>query len=440
MPAQSSRLLAGRRGIPATNVVLALLCAMYFINYVVRVNVNTAALVFKDELHLSNTQVGLIFSTFAFPYLLFQFIGGWVSDRWGARKALTVFAIIWSTATIWMGITSTFAGMLVSRILLGIGVSALPTATRAMSDWMPARKRGFGQGITHSFARIGNAVTPPLVAWLIVLFSWRGSFILVGALSFIWAIVWAWYFRDNPAEHAAITPEELKELPQHRAHGKKRPPVPFARLARRMTTVTIVYFCYGWTLWFFLTWIPSYFLHSYQLRLKDSAWFASGVFLGGVLGDALGGIVSDRIFERTGDRIKARRNLIILGFVCSGVLTMPVLFLHNLVLVAVLLSAAFFFAEFTVGPIWAVPMDVAPRYSGSASGLMNSGSALAAIVSPVVGGYIIDKTGNWQLTFVTGIALLMFGAILAFWMNVNEEFTDESTPSLVKTVVVEPAV
>jgi MFS family permease len=150
--------------------------------------------------------------------------------------------------------------------------------------------------------------------------------------------------------------------------------------------------------------------------------------------------VSDRIFERTGDRIKARRNLIILGFVCSGVLTMPVLFLHNLAIVAALLSAAFFFAEFTVGPIWAVPMDVAPRYSGSASGLMNSGSALAAIVSPVVGGYIIDKTGNWQLTFVAGIALLMFGAILAFWMNVNEEFTDESTPSLVKTVVVEPAV
>jgi MFS family permease len=440
MPAESSRRVAGPRAISASNVVLALLCIMYFINYMVRVNVSTAAGVFQKELHLSNVQLGFIFSMFAYPYLLFQFIGGWVGDRWGARKALTVFAIIWSTATMWMGITSTFAGMLVSRILLGIGVSALPTATRAMSDWLPARKRGFGQGITHSFARIGNAVTPLLVTWLIVRVSWRGSFIVIGAVSFIWAVVWAWYFRDNPAEHASITPEELKELPQHRAHGKTRPPVPFARLARRMTTVTIVYFCYGWTLWFFLTWIPSYFLHSYQLRLKDSAWFASGVFLGGVLGDALGGIVSDRIFERTGDRIKARRNLIILGFVCSGVLTIPVLFLHNLAIVAALLSAAFFFAEFTVGPIWAVPMDVAPRYSGSASGLMNSGSALAAIVSPVVGGYIIDKTGNWQLTFVAGIALLMFGAILAFWMNVNEEFTDESTPALVKTVVVEPAV
>jgi MFS family permease len=424
----------------ATNVVLALLCIMYFINYVVRVNVNTAALVFQNELHLSNTQVGVIFSTFAFPYLLFQFIGGWVSDRWGARKALTVFAIIWSTATMWMGITSSFAGMLVSRVLLGIGVSALPTATRAMSDWMPARKRGFGQGITHSFARIGNTVTPPLVAWLIVLVTWRGSFLVIGALSFIWAVVWALYFRDNPAEHPAITSEELAELPRHHSAGKKRPPVPYARLARRMATVTVVYFCYGWTLWFFLTWIPSYFLHSYHLRLRDSALFSSGVFLGGVLGDALGGIVSDRIFERTHDRIKARRNLVILGFICSAVLMMPVLFVHHLALVAILLSAAFFFAEFTVGPMWAIPMDIAPRYSGSASGLMNSGSAFAAIISPVAGGYIIDKTGNWELTFVAGIALLMFGAVLAFWMKLDEEFIDAPTPVLGKNPVPEPAV
>jgi MFS family permease len=440
MSPESARVTVPARPLRATNVVLALLCVMYFINYVVRVNVNTAALVFKDELHLSNTQVGLIFSMFAFPYLVFQFIGGWVSDRWGARKALTTFAVIWSTATVWMGVTSSLVGMLVSRVLLGIGVSALPTATRAMSDWMPARKRGFSQGITHSFARIGNAVTPPLVAWLIALVLWRGSFIVIGLLSFLWVIVWAWYFRDNPAEHPAITPAELAELTQHRAAGKKRPPVPYARLARRMTTVTIVYFCYGWTLWFFLTWIPSYFLHSYKLILKDSAWFSAGVFLGGVLGDALGGIVSDRIFEKTGDRIKARRNLVILGFFASAVLMIPVLFLHNLGVVALLLSAAFFFAEFTVGPMWAIPMDIAPRYSGSASGLMNSGSAFAAIVSPIVGGYIIDKTGNWELTFVAGIALLIFGAILAFWMRPDRELEDAPTPALNKAPVPQPVV
>ena len=198
-----------------------------------------------------------------------------------------------------------------------------------------------------------------------------------------------------------------------------------------MIPVTATYFCYGWTLWFFLAWIPSYFLHSYHLKLSSSALFASGVFFGGVVGDALGGIVSDRIFEKTHDRKRARRNLVVMGFLASAVLMVPVLFIHNLSLVAVLLSAAFFFAEFTVGPMWAIPMDIAPRYSGFASGFMNSGSALAAIVSPLVGGYIIDKTGNWELTFVAGIGLLVLGAMLAFWMKPDEGFDEDPSPTLV---------
>src|SRR5712691_11473213 len=129
MAAESNAVTMPRGGIRPTTMVLSLLCAMYFINYVVRVNVSTAAAVFQPELHLTNTQVGLIFSMFGYPYLLFQVIGGWVSDKWGARKALTVFAGIWSAATIFMGLTSTLAGMLIGRVLVGIGVSALPTAT-----------------------------------------------------------------------------------------------------------------------------------------------------------------------------------------------------------------------------------------------------------------------------------------------------------------------
>jgi MFS family permease len=411
----------GRLRLSTSARVLILICVMYGLTYIDRVNVSTAASVFQNELHLTNAQVGLVFSAFAYPYLLFQLIGGWVGDRFGARLTLTVSAIIWASATLAMGFAGSLSTILCARVLLGIGEGAtFPAATRAMSDWTRQENRGFAQGITHASARLGNALTPPLVVWLIVVWTWRGSFVILGTISLIWAIVWAFYFRDNPGNHSGMTASELKKLPARRLGNSAATRVPWLALIRRMAPVTAVYFCYGWTLWLYLAWIPSFFLHNYQLNLKNSAIFSAGVFLAGVFGDSLGGLVSDWIYRKTGNLDYARRNLIIFSYLCSLSLMVPILFVHNLNWAAVLLSMAFFFSELTSGPIWAIPMDIAPEFSGAASGLMNIGSALAAIVSPLVFGYVIDKTQNWELPFVGSIALLVLGAIIAFWMKPSE--------------------
>lgn len=405
----------------STNVVLLMVCLMYALTYIDRINVNTAGPVFQKELHLNTYQLGWVFSAFGWAYLCLQVSGGWLSDRFGARHALTVCGIIWAGATIMTGLVGSFAAMLVARVILGLGEGAtFPTATRALSDWFPPGKRGFSQGLTHAFARLGNFLTPPMVAYLIKISSWRMSFVVLGGISLLWTIVWWFYFRDNPTEHHGITQQELARLPDYMARKEKRKePVPWGALIKRMWPVTVVYFCYGWTLWLYLTWLPSFFLHGYKLNLKNSALFSSGVYLLGVVGDTLGGIVSDRIYKRTGNSNKARRDLVILGFLLAFAFTIPVLRSHSLNLVAICLSAAFFFAEFTIGPFWAMPMDIAPRYSGSASGLMNVGSALAAAVSPLVAGYVIQRTGNWDLPFLGSIGLLLFGAIFAYWMKPN---------------------
>ena len=287
---------------------------MYGITYIDRVNVSTASAAFKQELHLTNTQVGLVFSAFAYPYLFLQIIGGWVSDRFGARRALTISAIIWASATLFTGLVTTLAAMIFARVMLGLGEGAtFPTATRAMSDWTPPGKRAFAQGITHSCARLGNADHATLGCLVDGFVTWRGSFVILGIISTAWAIAWGWYFRDNPGDHPVITSAGTRNAAALRLREQRRrkSPVPWLLLTRRMLPVIVVYFCYGWTLWLYLAWIPQFFLHSYKLDLKNSALFSAGVFFAGVVGDTLGGVMSDRIFEKTHSRDKARRNLVV---------------------------------------------------------------------------------------------------------------------------------
>ena len=415
------------RRLRPTDVVLGLLCAMYMITYIDRVNIATASNAIQRELQLTNTQVGFLASAFGYPYLLFQIFGGWVGDTFGPRRTLFLCGIVWASATILTGLAGGFAALFLCRILVGFGEGAtFPVATRAMQNWTSVGRRGFAQGLTHSFARLGNAITPPIVAWLIVAFAWRGSFVALGTASLVWVAAWVWYFRDNPSDHPSMSRDDLDALPNRGLpEHKARPHVPWLPLARRIAPVTIVYFCYGWTLWLYLTWLPQYFLNVYHYDLRRSALFTSAVFFAGVVGDYLGGVISDRILHRTGDLQRARRNVVMAGFLASFVCMVPVFLTKDLVLIILSLGAAFFFAEIIIGPMWSIPMDIAGKSSGTAAGMMNTGSALAAILSPIAFGYIIDATKNWQLPFAGSLGFLLLGALLAPTMHPERAFEAE---------------
>jgi sugar phosphate permease len=298
----------------AGNIVLLIICLMYLVTYIDRVNIATAGPSIQKELGLSNKDFGWAISAFAYPYAFFQIAGGWVGDKLGARWTLVICGSIWSAATILIGYVDGLMALFAARLLLGIGEgAAFPTATRALSAWMPAGSRGWAQGITHSFARFGNAITPPLFAALIAMYSWRLAFIIVGAASFLWVALWWWYFRDDPKTHKGMTPQELALLPQVKPRLKGEA-MPWSRLFKRMLPVTLTDFCYGWTLWVYISWMPSFFMHDYQLDLKKAALFSAGVLFAGVVGDTVGGLLSDAILKRTGNVGLARVSVIVLGF------------------------------------------------------------------------------------------------------------------------------
>ncbi len=189
---------------------------MYLILFVDRVNIATAAPLMKADLGLSNTQLGLAFSAFAIPYALFQLIGGWIGDKLGPRLTLAACCAMVGLSTMLTGAAGGFASLFALRLALGFAEgAAFPTATRAMSSLDSRSGAGaFAQGITHSFARIGNAMTPPLMAALLVFVSWRRSFVILGLVSLVWLVrLGAGIFATTRVSIPAITEADLAALP-----------------------------------------------------------------------------------------------------------------------------------------------------------------------------------------------------------------------------------
>ena len=248
------------------------------------------------------------------------------------------------------------------------------------------------------------------------------SDLVLGIASLLWLVVWMWFYRDDPHEHPSITPAELAALPAR--HAKSRPNIPWVRLGRRILPVTMVDFCYGWTLWLFQSWIPPFFYENYHLNLQSSALFSMGVLFAGVVGDTVGGVFTDHLLRKTGSVLIARRRVLIIGFLGAFVCFLPVMLVHDLTVATIGLSLAFFFSELIVAPIWAIPMDIAPRYAGTASGMMNFGFGAAGLISPAMFGYLVDRTGSWVVPFVASVVLLLVGAVLTLRLRPDVPFEE----------------
>jgi len=419
----------------APSIVLFLLCLMYFFTYIDRVNLSTAAVAIKKEFDLSAKEQGWVLSAFGYSYALLQVPGGWLGDRFGPRKTLFMCGGIWALCTILTGFATGLISLILIRIALGFGEGAtFPTATRAMQSWTPASQRSWAQGITHAFSRFGNALTPMIVTALMAWWSWRASFVALGVISMAWVIVWWLYYRDDPREHAGITEADLSRLPPHSPPNSAAKKVPWRRLIPRILPVTITYFCYGWTLWLMLTWLPTFFVEKYKIDLKQSVVYLTIIYLSGFVGDSIGGFISDYVLHKTGRVMFSRLVVVVPGMLGAAVFLFQVLYApHDLVAITVWLSLGFFFLELVIGPMWSVPMDIAPQYSGTGSGLMNTGSAIAAIVSPLAFGYILDwtrsatnPTGDYTVPFYVSVGLLLIGAALSFTMHPDRKFVDDT--------------
>ncbi|MBK4346834.1 MFS transporter [Lacisediminihabitans changchengi] len=393
--------------------VLVLLCVMYFIAYFDRTNISAAGPSIIKEFGLTNAEFGLAASVFAIFYASLQIFGGWIGEKVGPRRGLLILGLLWGASTLFTGLAVGLVSLLIARAILGFSESAtFPTATQAMSRWMPPDRNGFVQGIVHSASRLGTFAAPIVVTTLIIWSGWRESFFLVGVLSMLWAIVWFVMFRDRPRDMKGMTAQELSEVPAI-PKAADRPPVPWKRLIRTILPVTLVDFGYGWVAWVFFTWIPTLLATVYKQDISKYGLLTSLILAGGVIGDTLGGVLSDRLLRKTGNARSARRTLLLIGFIGSALCLVPLVFSPPLTVAIVALAFSFFFLELTNAQLWSIPMDVAPTWSGTASGMMNTGFGVAGILSPIVVGALVDVTGDFVVPFAVSIGILVAATVLA---------------------------
>ena len=218
-----------------------------------------------------------------------------------------------------------------------------------------------------------------------------------------------------------MTKEELSQLVVTR---KEKAKAPWRRLILAMIPPTSVYLCISASFWTFWTWLPTYFAKSYHLDLKGSAIFTFGVLFAGVFGDITGGWSSDAILRRTGNLRIARCGFIGGALLAAAVSIGPVLFIRHLNLAALALASGFFFIRAAVSPTWAICTDIAPAWAGSAGGILNTGSAIAAIGAPLVFGLIADLTGDYSTPFSASLVLLVVGAGMCLVMRPDRPLRD----------------
>jgi MFS family permease len=359
--------------------------------------------------------MGWILGSFQWAYALFQIPGGWLGDRIGPRRALSLVVLWWSVFTSATTLAWSAISMATVRFLFGMGeAGAFPIATRSLSRWMLPSERGFSQGITHAGSRLGAALTPALVAFIIAGYGWRAPFIWFGAIGLVWVGMWFWYYRDSPAEHNRINVAEREMIQSALGSAPVvRRTVPWRRIlsSPQMWMICAMYFCYAYNISVYLTWFPKYLSDNRGFSLQKMGLYASLPLLAGTLGDLAGGWISDILARRFGDIKLARRGVAITGFLLAAV-TIALATLTADPLVSVFYSClAVLGLELTVGVSWAVTIDIGGESAGSVSALMNTFGNTGGALASVLTGYMVKFSG-WNLPFLIVSGLSALAALL----------------------------
>jgi sugar phosphate permease len=407
--------------------ILSLTFLVAFVMYIDRVCMGTATPYIMQEFGIDKIQMGWSASAFNLAYALFQVPGGWLTDRFGARIILGIAITWWSLFTAATGFAFNALSLGVTRFLFGMGeAAAFPASSRAVVPWLPAAQRAFGQGFQHSGSRLGAALAPLAVVALITRLSWHWVFYLFGTAGVVLAVFWYAYFRDYPQDHASVNREELELLKESGVAGKpkSKPAVPWRRIlhSRDVWYLSTMYFCYGWVLWLYIQWLPTYLVEQRNFSQIKMGLGASLPLLAATVSNVTGGWLSDRVALASGNLRRGRMLVAVFGFAIAGIALMPAAAADTATTALTCLTIALAALELTVAVSWAIALDIGRDFSGSVSGVMNTLGNFGGTLGAVSIGYISTLLG-WESVFWTASGMCIAAGLIATRIDPRRSIT-----------------
>jgi sugar phosphate permease len=402
--------------------VLGFAFLLAVVTYLDRICISAAAPYIIDDLHLSVLQMSVVFSAFTLSYSLFEIPSGWLGDVVGPRRVLTRIVLWWSAFTMLTSAARGFPSLVAIRFLFGAGeAGAFPNIARSFSRWFPIRERGRANGMMFLGSRVGGMLSAPVALFIVSRWGWRTSFVLFGTIGLVWAAAWFTWYRDRPEDHPAVNAQELAWIRQDPRDAESLPirdRTPWGALlrSRNLYAICAMYFAFGYGLYFYFTWLPTYLIKQLGFSLLAGGLFASLPFVLAGFADLAGGWLTDYLCRTRG----LRAGRCYLG--CAAFLTCAALVFSSTLPVpsiakAVLLALALASADLALGACWAVPIDIAPDHAGVITGFMNTLGNLGGLVGPLVVGIAVDRWGSWTFPFYVTAIVYACGGLA--WLAID---------------------
>lgn len=398
-----------------------------------RVNISIAGQFIAREFHLSNIQLGWVFSAFVAGYALFQAPGGWLADRIGPRKVLAIGVLWWGVFTSLITFLSphltAVLGILIGlRFGLGMGEAVMfPASNCIVAAWIPSSERGVANGIIFAGVGVGAGLTPPLIVYFLSHYGWRASFWASAGLGLIAGGIWYVIARDTPREHAWVSSTEAKlieaGLPKHDSFSLTGAKLSWGEILRNrdVLAITFSYFCYGYAAYIFVSWFFVYLNAVRGLNLKQSSYYTMLPFMAMAVGSTLGGWISDGLTRSYGKRVGR-------CLFASAAIGFAALFIAlgaqvaSAQLASLVLSGGAGMLYLSQSSFWSVSADIGKRSAGAVSGTMNMGGQVGGVVTASLTPAIANHFG-WSASFLVAAALCAAGALA--WLPVHTTRDEE---------------